>query len=124
VLLLLEGVRRGEIIWVSSEALADEISRNKDVHRRNRVVALLELASEMVDLSESDKTRAQELCKLGFKTYDAIHLTAAERAKCDAFLTTDDRLLSRADRIKTVLRTRVLNPIDFARGLRDENKRT
>lgn len=50
---------------------------------------------------------------LGFKGMDALHLTCAERAGVDVFLTTDDQILRMVARSGQVLRVRVANPLTW-----------
>lgn len=54
---------------------------------------------------------------LVFDAFDALHLACAERGAVDLFLTTDDRLLSRARRHKAALRVRVENPLSWYKEL-------
>lgn len=53
------------------------------------------------------------LVKLGFKSFDALHLAYAESAIVDVFLTTDDRLLNKATLNQSILKLSVKNPISW-----------
>ena len=90
---ILRLVRGGQATWVSSIALEIEISRNPDAER------------------------AAVLQKLGFGTFDALHLASAEQGRSDVFLTTDDGLLHRAARYRNELRLRVQNPSSWYQEL-------
>ena len=79
--------------------------------------SLLVFASEVVRPQAEDAVRALELQKLGFGPFDALHLACAERGAVDVFLTTDDRLLSRARRHKDALRIRAENPLSWYKEL-------
>ena len=57
--------------------------------------------------------RAADLERLGFKSADAVHVAAVERAGADAFLSCDNRLCRVAKRNKHHLRVRVANPVDW-----------
>jgi predicted nucleic acid-binding protein len=59
--------------------------------------------------------RAAFLQKLGFSTFDALHLASAEQGQADVFLTTDDGLLRRAARFSNELRIPVRNPVSWYR---------
>jgi hypothetical protein len=61
------------------------------------------------------KARTAELMLLGFKNFDAFHLASAEAVQAEVFATCDDRLQSTANRHATVLKIRVVNPVDLAR---------
>lgn len=108
---ILRMIRQGLATWVSSTILNLEIDRNPDLERRNDVNSMLGFASEVVRPQTEDADRALELQKLGFGSFDALHLACAERGAVDVFLTTDDRLLSRVRRHKGALRVRAQNPL-------------
>ena len=114
---ILRMVQRDRAIWVSSSILELEISRNPDSERRHDVNALLVFAGEVVRPRTEDADRALELQKLGFSSFDALHLACAERGAVDVFLTTDDGLLSRARRHRAPLRVRAENPLSWCREL-------
>lgn len=63
-----------------------------------------------VKLTEAVRYRASRLEALGFKRLDAMHLACPEFGSADLFLTTDDRLLRRANRHASQLRVAVRNP--------------
>jgi hypothetical protein len=54
-----------------------------------------------------------ELEALGFGDFDALHLACAERGGAEVFLTTDDKLLRRAERHAGQLRVRAVNPVNW-----------
>ena len=62
-------------------------------------------------VTERIERRATELARRRFKTYDALHIACAEAGKADVLLTTDDRLLRKATRLRRLLQVRVENPI-------------
>jgi predicted nucleic acid-binding protein len=49
--------------------------------------------------------------QLGFKFYDALHLAFAEAGGADIFLTTDDRLLRKAQQYRDSIKVTVGNPV-------------
>jgi hypothetical protein len=53
------------------------------------------------------------LVTLGFRSFDALHVAAAERAGTNCFLTTDDKLRKIAARHAGVLKTTVMNPVQW-----------
>jgi predicted nucleic acid-binding protein len=110
---ILHLVREGRATWVSSTALEIEISRNPDAERRQDVAALLTFSYEVVVPRSRAAERAAFLQKLGFGTFDALHLASAEQGQADVFLTTDDGLLRRAARYSNELRIRVQNPVSW-----------
>jgi hypothetical protein len=110
---ILRLVRDGQATWISSTAVEIEISRNPDADRRHDVAALLAFANEVVIPRSHAAERAAFLQQLGFGTFDALHLAAAEQGEADVFLTTDDDLLRRAGRHGNEFRIRVQNPVSW-----------
>jgi predicted nucleic acid-binding protein len=110
---ILRLVREGQATWVSSTALEIEISRNPDVDRRHDVAALLAFSNEVVVPRPRSAKRAAFLQKLGFDTFDALHLASAEQGRADVFLTTDDGLIRRAARLSNEFHMRIQNPVSW-----------
>ncbi len=103
----------GGHVWVGSVVLEAEIARNPDAERRADAQALLEFVEQIVRLDDGIVARARKLQGAGFSEFDALHIACAESAQVDIFLTTDDRLLRRANRLNRELAVRVLNPVFF-----------
>jgi len=114
---------RDSNIWVSSAVLEAEIARNPDPNRREDAKALLMFAKHVIKLSDEVVCRADELQSAGFSEFDALHLACAEGARVDIFLTTDDRLLRKANRALGKLAIRVLNPLSFLQEVRNAHPR-
>jgi predicted nucleic acid-binding protein len=74
----LRRMRDGAVQWISSEALVDEIGRNPRLGRRLENFALLEFASETIEVSEDIADRALEFHDAGYGLFDALHLACAE----------------------------------------------
>ena len=96
--------------WISSEILMDEIEQISDLNQRFQIKDRLADAHQTVPLMVSEISRGEQLEELGFKESDALHLACAESGAADIFLTTDDRLLRRAERNSSYLRVQVKNP--------------
>ena len=73
----------------------------------------LRLAKRHVVMTASDLARFKELTELGFRKLDSMHLACAEAAHCDYFITTDDRLIKRAEAHRRSLAVAVVNPLVF-----------
>lgn len=110
---VLAGVRSGAIQLISSEALEDESRRNPTSDRRLEAEAFLMLAADRVEIDDRAILRAAELVALGYGPYDALHIAAAESARVDALLTTDDRLIRRAARGLGNPQIPVRNPVSW-----------
>jgi predicted nucleic acid-binding protein len=97
-----------KLILVSSVILEFENNDNPYDIRKTIINDFLKNASEYVDRSEEVVTMAQLISKKGIKAKDASHLACAIYAKCDYFLTTDDKLLKHEDD-----RIRIISPLEF-----------
>jgi predicted nucleic acid-binding protein len=112
-----------ENVWVSSVVLEAEISRNLDAERRADAESLLTFARDRVKLDHQIVERARVLQADGFSEFDALHVACAESAEVQIFLTTDDRLVRKAERMGTRLAVRVQNPVSFLEEVRNANPR-
>ncbi len=117
VLIILAAVERGEYEMISSETLELENDNNPNLPRRNRVRDMLRSATSTVQVGEDEATRAGTLATMGFGAYDALHLACAEAADVDVLLTTDDRFVKTAERMREKLRVRVRNPVFWLEGI-------
>ena len=96
--------------WIASDALLGEINRISDLEERSQIRAWLMLAHQTIRVGTTELSRGMQLEMLGFQELDALHIARAESGEADLFLTTDDRLLRRAQRHYTQLDVRVENP--------------
>lgn len=104
---------RSRWYWISSQVVIDEVEQTPDLGKRIQVETWLNLTHQTVIVGAREISRGQQLESLGFKYQDALHLACAEGGKADIFLTTDDRLLRRAQRYQTQLYIRVENPVTW-----------
>lgn len=110
---ILRRIEDNEWISVSSEAIQDEIDGTPSLSRRARVQENADLAKRFVIVELEQLSRAAELRNLGFGPFDALHIACAEDAEVDVLLTTDDRMLRLALRVKEKLKVKVTNPITW-----------
>lgn len=122
VLVILTRCRLGTLNLVGSKVVDYEVSKTSDEDRRKKVSGLCKVISEKVELDREVRYRAFELEGLGFKAVDALHISCAERAKVDAFLTTDDKLLKKAFKEKERILVSILNPLKWLMNIGDESK--
>ncbi len=66
-----------------------------------------------ITLAECENIRASELENMGFKSFDAMHIACSESVNADVFLTTDDKLLKKAERESEFLKIQVANPLSW-----------
>lgn len=99
VLVLLNEVQVGNINLLNSEALEYEMNRIPDKIRCNEIMAVLGLAKERLELTDTIFLFAESLEAKGIDPMDAVHLAFASIAKADFFATCDDKLLKKAQTI-------------------------
>ncbi len=113
VLAIIQAVEDDEWEWISSDAVAYEINKTPNEERQERLWSLASRSTERLQLTDAILQQAEQLQQLGFTTYDALHLTFAASAAVDVFLTTDDKLLKRAQRHREEVKVPVANPLSW-----------
>ena len=113
VLEILRQISAGLIRWSVSEVLAAELLRNPDRIKLEEALGWLKRAGARTPLNVSIRTRAARLISLGYGAVDALHLACAEHAGVEVLITTDDRLIRRAQRGVGNPAVRVINPVDW-----------
>ena len=93
VLSIIRHIEQNEWQWVSSDAVAYEIIKTPSKERQERLWSLESRATERIELTDTILQYAGAIQKLGFTTYDALHLAFALTAHVMYFLSTDDKLL-------------------------------
>ncbi|MBC6423509.1 MAG: PIN domain-containing protein [Hormoscilla sp. SP5CHS1] len=111
ILTILRQCKLGQWKLITSAALEAELDRTLDPERLNNVKAILTSAKIKVVSSFFIEERSAELVKLGFSGYDAAHIASAERSRADIFLSTDDRLIRKAQRNILVINVAIDNPV-------------
>ena len=106
---------KGDIEMAWSYMLDFENSKNTNAAKKNAILNFSQNAKETVMASENILKNAKEINKSGIKEADALHIACAIEAKCDYFVTTDDRVLKYSnDKIS------ILDPIDLAKKLSEQ----
>jgi predicted nucleic acid-binding protein len=108
---ILQKCRDEKWVLLNSDAIEFEIHRNPDSFKKEQLESILSVAAHLLLSSETIEVRATALMELGFKFYDALHLAFAEAGGADVFLTTDDRLLRKAQQYKNLITVTVENPV-------------
>ena len=110
-------IRIKKLDLVTSYVLEYENSRNPHRSRRNTIEDFFQNAVEYIGADKNDEVLvlAKQIQSTGIKAADACHIACAEIAKCDYFLTTDDRVLKyKTDNIL------IVNPVQFIQILAEE----
>jgi predicted nucleic acid-binding protein len=103
----------GTHTWVTSPAMEFEASRNPDRARHAIITDVLRCAGETAAISRECEDLAGVLASQGLGAMDALHVAAAHCARCDVYLTTDDRLVRAVRRAGAVVAPRVVNPVTW-----------
>ena len=108
-------IETGKFELVSSYMLIYENSRNRIETKRKAIEQFIKDNTAIyIDDSYSEEVEhvAIEIQQTGVKSADAIHVACAILAKCDFFITTDDRLLKyKSDLIS------IVDPVEFIRKI-------
>lgn len=113
ILAILKRGQLGIYEIAGSSILELEIERMHDAVKRQKVKELYEVVSVSIYYTKEIKKRSQEIMRISkIRTFDSLHIAAAESAKSDIMLTTDDKLERMAGRLE--LKVRVVNPLKFA----------
>ena len=114
-----DAIKAGRIELAASYVLLHENNRNPHENRKQAIYKFIKQNTGIfVDIDQANivEIKAEEITRTGVKSVDALHVACAIRAKCDYFLTTDDRLLKyRSNEIK------MTNPIEFIKTLEGNN---
>jgi len=105
-----EAVREGGLQLAWSYVLDFENSNNPFVDRRERTRAWRTCAAVACVESPAVKATAAAFAQIGLRKIDALHVACAVNAGCAYFITTDDQVLRKADRINEI---KIVDPIEF-----------
>ncbi len=114
VIAVLVAAERGEHELLRSAAHYAENEADPDPERRAAITAWLAAGPPPQEATDAVRSRFAQFRSAGISRMDALHLAWAAELSADAFLTTDDRFLSRARRLGDTLTLRVINPTVFA----------
>jgi len=113
IIVIVGRVSHGRYALVSSEIIDWELAACPDLEKADMARETLRLAGAHVVLTPAAVARVQALVGLGFRKLDAMHLACAEAARCDYFVTTDDKLVKRGKAHGKTLAVAVVNPLAF-----------
>lgn len=101
-------IATSKVDFVWSYMLFYENSNNPFEVRRTAIINFSKYAKYTVTANNDILTIANEINKRGIKEKDSLHIACAIYAKCDYFITTDDRILKYKD--DTI---EIVDPNDF-----------
>ena len=77
------------------------------------IIYLYKVADMHISYTDKIKKRSEEIISISkIRTFDSLHIAAAEEADADVLLTTDDKFEKMSEKLD--LKMRVLNPLRFA----------
>ncbi|GHU80089.1 hypothetical protein FACS1894191_4480 [Clostridia bacterium] len=103
-----------ELVW--SYVLELENNNNPYPEKRGSIGEWKNIAAVHCVENEQIIAYAEKLYAIGFKAKDALHTACAVDAKADYFITTDDGILKRADKVKEI---KIINPLIFVSELEE-----
>lgn len=112
-----EKIKQHELELAWSYMLEFENSLNPYEDKREQIHAWKKLAAKTIYETQTIVSTANGLQQKGLKKKDALHVACALEMRCAYFLTTDDRLLNKRQKIENI---QVLNPLDFVKILEEE----
>lgn len=113
-----EMIRDGALSLIWSAIMDIENSVNPDLNRKVAIADWQQLGVVDVTVNERVEEVAETLSRIGVKPMDALHVASAIEAHAEYFLTTDKALLRKMAKYDSI---RVVDPVDFVRGLKDGN---
>ena len=109
-----EHIRSGRLELAWSYILDFENAANPFEERRTTITGWRQHA--MIDVEETPTIlqQAETLVGLGLAAKDALHVSCAIAGGCTYFVTTDDDILKRGNRVQGIT---VLDPVSLVRGM-------
>lgn len=102
-----------KIVLVKSVVSEYENALNPFAERKEKVASYFLLASLSVDIDEGVRKTAKELQNLNLLAIDILHLSCAKRVGADYFVTCDDKILKKEEKLAKSLNLQVLSPVEF-----------
>ena len=117
VQIILEMSDLGQIQIFISDIILYENSGTKDLVKMQKVKELFKSCKDHIPYDQDIQKMAFELSKDGFTPLDALHLASAETGGVDYLITTDDKFQKKYDQQRDRVNVKVVNPIDFVKGI-------
>lgn len=103
--------KAGKLIIAGSPIIDMELEKCQDFEKLQSIRAFYSVTQLYLPVTAEVKTRSLMFQRYGIKTLDSLHIALAEVYRLDVFLTTDDKLLKTASKIKTAVK--VANPVSW-----------
>jgi hypothetical protein len=107
--LILNAVVEARISLLWSDTLDTENEQNPFEERRTGIARWKNSAAAMIQDAPAIRDRARVLTADGFKALDALHLASATAGGASHFLTVNDRILNKRERVREIVSSRPWN---------------
>jgi len=101
-ILLLAMISEGRVDLINSFALEYENSKNPNIENMLKISDCLGYSTDYITCDEGILDRSLKFEKYGLMGMDAMHMACAEKAKADFFVTCDDDLIKKLERIDNI----------------------
>ena len=95
-------VRAGSFDLVWSYVIDYENSKNPFEERRRQIHEWRALASIQIQANGKIIETSNSFTSIGMRTFDALHIACAIEGECQYFVTTDDKVLNKNDKVDGV----------------------
>lgn len=105
-----------ELIWsyiLEAENMANPFDERKKSIREWKCHSVMIVKEE-----ENILEKARRLSQVGFRSKDALHIACAISARCEYFITTDDKIINKQNLITGLILT---DPIGFIKEVYNDN---
>jgi hypothetical protein len=105
-----ENIRSGKLQLVWSYLLDYENSKNPYSERKAQISSWKKYATADTEENNQLLERANFLSQFGFQKIDSLHIACAIIETCEYYLTTDDKILNKSNKISDI---KITDPIGF-----------
>ena len=98
---------------IGSDIITFEVNQIPNPSRKEKVQNISKNLHPQVKINQKITIRAKELELLNIKALDALHISTAENAGADVFLTTDDKLIKIYRKHPNLFFITIRNPLNW-----------
>lgn len=107
---LLDKIEEGSINLIWSSVVDYENSKSPNQEQRDWVHSWKDYSMIEVEATKKVHDESKSLIEFGLRSKDALHVASAIAGKANYFVTTDDGILKKRDRISSI---KVLSPVEL-----------
>jgi hypothetical protein len=110
-------IRDGKFEFIWSYILEAENMVNPFEERKSSIVEWKSYSSMFIKENKTIPEKAMKLNQLGLRSKDALHIACAISARCNYFITTDDKIINKQNFLSEIFLT---DPIGFIKEVYDD----